>query len=457
MLNYKNDPLLLNQETVNDLISDNKNFIFLDNEKKILNLYSAFVKKSDFIRKEKICQPLQKTVYVKVSDKLKLILQEKSSNNKEMKKLIENYIGKRSIGERVIEKWFNKNIFPFILLRILSENEKELAEWTQEIEYFTDFLNKSRFKSPLFIEELLNPQLIYLAGCSLGDGHIDKACKRWTLVDGSSDEKRLKDSKKFVEKLTLLTKNYVNKTIIKEHTTKFDLRINNKPYCRFLNFFFGLPIGSKKKAKLQVPKIIYFSENDVEKYFWRGCFDTDGSVLGSVGFSSSDKNMFKECERYLLSKEIKITFFERSINIPVKYIKRFVEIGFAHPRKQKELIQRLKITPKLKSVKEKNDQKIDSKLRKIYKVLRTDKDGYRIRVNKTSLEKSDIDIEEVKKVVKEKFNYEIKIASNDLYYFKSKKVYNYLQNLFIYEPEWRAINGEESKQLLNDWNIVWKK
>ncbi|MBU1112107.1 MAG: hypothetical protein KJ896_04980, partial [Nanoarchaeota archaeon] len=156
MLNYKNDPLLLNQETVNDLISDNKNFIFLDNEKKILNLYSAFVKKSDFIRKEKICQPLQKTVYVKVSDKLKLILQEKSSNNKEMKKLIENYIGKRSIGERVIEKWFNKNIFPFILLRILSENEKELAEWTQEIEYFTDFLNKSRFKSPLFIEELLN-------------------------------------------------------------------------------------------------------------------------------------------------------------------------------------------------------------------------------------------------------------------------------------------------------------
>jgi proteasome assembly chaperone (PAC2) family protein len=97
MLTYKNDPLLLGTETVNDLIKDKKQgFLFLDEKKKILNLYSAFIKKSDFIKKDKIVQPLQKTVYVKISSSLGEILLAKFQNLLELKKKIEAYMQRRS-------------------------------------------------------------------------------------------------------------------------------------------------------------------------------------------------------------------------------------------------------------------------------------------------------------------------------------------------------------------------
>ena len=97
MLNYKNDQLLLNKESVNELIRSGSNkLIFLDNKKQILNLYSAFVKKNDFIKKDKINQPLQKTVYVKITEDLTDIINKRFSNKKVLIKLIESYIDRRS-------------------------------------------------------------------------------------------------------------------------------------------------------------------------------------------------------------------------------------------------------------------------------------------------------------------------------------------------------------------------
>ena len=59
MLNYENDPLLLENQTANFLISKKKDdLLFLDKNKGILNIFSAFVKMNDFVKKDKIVQPL---------------------------------------------------------------------------------------------------------------------------------------------------------------------------------------------------------------------------------------------------------------------------------------------------------------------------------------------------------------------------------------------------------------
>lgn len=459
MLNYKNDSLLLDKETANDLIKKRKeDLIFLDKEKKILNLYSAFVKKTDFIKKDKLNQPFQKTVYVKISKELTEKINKKFSNKKQLKKLMENYIDRRSNVN--VNKWFENQIFPYVLLRIISKNKKELSGLTNEIIYFTDFVHRSKFYPPKTVNELLKNKLIYLVGCSVGDGHIDKVGKRWTLVDGSSCKKRLVFSKMFIDNLVSLISEYTDGFKITEYETKYTLTLNNKLFCRFLNFFFGLPYGKKKDTVLRKPLILKQSNKDLEKYFWRGCFDTDGSASkkGVVDLSSSDNHLLNECEHYL--KKIGIVAKRRKylLDIGISYLDKFSCIGFSHPRKQKEFLVSLKKGPKFKSVKIKKDQKenINKKLLGVYDSFRIDS-NYRVRVHSVVLREKKISIKQINEIVEELFDYKFKIASNGLYYFKSKKVHNYLRGLFMYEPAWKPITNNEETQLLNSWNGVWIK
>ncbi|MFC1690725.1 LAGLIDADG family homing endonuclease [Nanoarchaeota archaeon] len=458
MLNYKNDSLLLNKETANDLIRDKRtNLIFLDKDMKLLNLFSAFVKKDDFIKTDKIVQPLQKTVYVKVSKNMVKRIDEKYSNRIDLIKRLETYIDRRTSIKETLAKWFNTEIFPFILLRIISKDNKELSDFIKEVEYFTDFLNKSRFYCPKKLDDLLNKKVIYLVGCSVGDGHINKEGKRWTLVDGSSKKERLLHSKEFVSELAYLLRNYLDTYEIREYPTKYALRINNKLFCKFLNFFFGLPFGKKKNIILQKPSILNFDKKDPNKYFWRGCFDTDGSVnnCGAIDFCSSDKKLLTECKDYLEGNNIQVKETKRSIFVGMSDLKKFSFIGFSHPRKQKEYLEILKRGPKFKDIKRRVNSKIDKRLLNIYPLLRID-NNYRIRIHTKTLKNSEFDRERLQKAIKDLFGYEFKESKTGLLYFKSKRVYDHLNENFIFEPYWKPINTKEKDRLLNEWNEVWK-
>lgn len=440
MLNYKNDSLLLEK------------LIFLNKEKQILNFFSALIKKEDFIKKDKISQPLQRTAYVKITSKLIKQIRKKYMN-KEIIKITEGYIVRRSNLNTAINRWFENKTFPLITLRAIYK--EKLYNITNEIEYFTDFLNKSRFYFPKTLSELLNKRLIYFIGCSVGDGHIDKAGKRWILVDGSSYKEKLVYSKEFVLKLSKLLQNYINTYNIRYYETKYVLSINNKLFCRFLNFFFELPFGKKKDVVLKKPLILKFSKEDLEKYFWRGLFDTDGSVIkqGSVNFCSSDKNLLNECRNYLNKINIKSRKKEQILNIYMKYLNKFAHIGLSHPRKQKELLNLLKkgLTYKSVMIKDKTDQK----LLEIYKLLRIDSSNYRIRIHKTSLNKSIFNEKQIKQKIKDIFDYELKNTTKGLLYFKSKKVYEYLDKKLVFDTLWKPIKRDEEEQLLREWNKIW--
>ncbi len=459
MLEYTNDPWILGKETIDGLI-EKEEVIFLDKQTKILNLFSAFVKREDFENKEKIVQPLQKAIYGKLSDGLLAQIKIKCSSEDTLVKKLEKYTGKRSNIHKTMARWFKTGIFPLVVLRILSEDMTSFAGWLCEIEYFTDFLNKSKFYSPRTLEEALNPSLIYLVGCSIGDGHIDKAGKRWVLVDGSSNKDRLKLSQEFLERLSNLLKKYITHTRIKRYSNKYVLTIDNKPFCRFVNFFFGLPRGKKKGVISKKPQILNLSPVPLEQYLWRGCFDTDGSVNkdGAVDFCSSDRNLLTECKNFLWNKEVESNIGKRSLVVRSTYLKKFCVIGFAHPRKQQEFIEVLRRGVKFNSVflKDNERENIPQELLKIYSLIRVD-DNYRIRINRTNLKWIHKNIDDVELAIRKIFGYELKTSVSGLYYFKSKKVYEYLRRFFIYQPAWQSITEEESIQLLNGWNDVWTK
>jgi len=456
MLNYKNDSLLLNKETANDLIRNkNTDFIFIDKEKKILNLFSAFVKKDDFIKKDELCQPLQKTIYVKITQKLLNKIKNRFKDKKEIIIILEKYTDRRIVTKEGVNRWFNTRIIPFILLRILSKDNEEFAEFIKEIDYITDFLNKSKFYCPKTLDELLTPKIFYLCGCSVGDGHIDKTGKRWVLVDGSSNKERLLQSHKFVVNLSNLLENLGMKSSIKLKKTKCILTANNKPFCRFLNFFFGLPYGKKKEVVLRKPIILNQSKKDLEKYFWRGCFDTDGSVNkdGTIDLCSSDNNILTECESYLENIGIKTKKNNILITINIQELKKFTQIGFAHQRKQKEFLKILRRGLKQEKMNIRDSEKVDTNLSRIHDLIRID-GNYRIRIHRRNLKKSDIDEEGIRKIIKEMFGYDLK-ETRKLLYFKSKKVYEYLNKRLKSESYWKPINTQEEAQLLEEWNEVW--
>ena len=77
-----------------------------------------------------------------------------------------------------------------------------------------------------------------------------------------------------------------------------------------------------------------------------------------------------------------------------------------------------------------------------------DKNTSRIRIHKKTLKRRKITESEIKLKIKSIFGKDLKKSSNNLLYFKSKKIYNYLNAKFILEPYWDPIDKNEEEELL---------
>ncbi|MBW2990878.1 hypothetical protein KY348_04180, partial [Candidatus Woesearchaeota archaeon] len=81
-------------------------------------------------------------------------------------------------------------------------------------------------------------------------------------------------------------------------------------------------------------------------------------------------------------------------------------------------------------------------------------DNYRIRIHRRNLRKSDINESEIRQIIKEMFGYNLK-ETRKMLYFKSKRVFDYLNNHLESVSYWKPINTQEEAQLLEEWNEVW--
>ena len=100
-----------------------------------------------------------------------------------------------------------------------------------------------------------------------------------------------------------------------------------------------------------------------------------------------------------------------------------------------------------------DNNKTDKDLSKIQDLIRID-NNYRIRIHRRNLKKSKIDENEIRKIIKEMFGYNLK-ETRKLLYFKSKRAYDYLNKNLISEEYWKPINTQEEARLLEEWNEVW--
>ncbi|MFH1240579.1 MAG: LAGLIDADG family homing endonuclease [Candidatus Diapherotrites archaeon] len=364
MLTYKNDPLLLKEKsykeykTSNDLLNTTFSLI-LENE--TLNLYTALVKSVDF-KKTLKSMPFCK-IEMEILDKY-MTGNLKINNYRNLRKKIFEYRSKEKINTSFItcfKKWKSDNIFPIILLRVISlEHEKDLEILTKllnSVEYFTDSRNFSVFNPPRKLNELLTKQQAYFSGAAMGDGGFSNN-QYWVIVDGGTDDD-LPYSKEYLIKIrnsikTSYNINFSNKNPRKREQ-RLELWVSNRWFGRFINFWFGLPFG-KKTNRIEKPKIFNLSKKALQlyAYFWRGMFDTDGhcSSLGkNISLVSATKKLIDECEKDLHKLNIKTSKIKRKIKFDSYLItirsesyRCFAEkIGFSHPRKLKNMLEMLTV------------------------------------------------------------------------------------------------------------------
>lgn len=499
-MNFRNDPLVQKS-------SKKGQFIF----RKTLNLYSCLVKTEDFHPKNKI---LNKIAYVGgkiLSKKIKNTLKElpielKKENFLELKKLFLKYCGIKPNYQniwrtgRLFKKCFKKRLFPIIILRIITlNNKKKFIELIEKIEFATSFSNSVQISLPNTLKKFKNNKLWYFVGVIFGDGYLLKSRKDYRILvaDGSSNQEELKDSFNYIKKLAFLFNELFN---IKKNKIKIENRgnwyvvfVSSKWLMRFLNFFFDMPIG-KKKGKLSTPKILDIMDDKYEKVFWRGMFDTDGMInptARNAEIASSDYLLMKKCSIFLFKLKVPTEIKEGKdgkkghkyyrINIKSNYFKKFAfEIGSSHPRKQKVLINHLKydlkyyilqginkryLTKKgefkLHLLKNKNSKKtlpkkLSKKLIEIASYIKpTDWEKKRIYFG-TKYTKEERLKEALKKfeiLFKSKPKF---LKTRNLYYVNSKLLYKFFNKFFIYKSPWKPISENSSKNLLIKWNRIFE-
>lgn len=247
-LNINNDPLLTNLDA-NSLIKENKlSKLFLDKNKKYINLYGALIKGNDFHVNTKNSF-LKRTPYITNCRKqtlnyLKRLPDEYRNNNyKILRKVIANYYLSSRLDIEVFNRWIKNNRFPIVLYRILSKilkDEKILINCLKN-KQITDVSNFGKVKLPFFSKDLFTPFNFYLAGIIMGDGNINQ--ERIKITDGDKLKENLKESKEFLLKIRRKIRLQYGPNPSKPHLLKqnaYELIIANKWIGRYFNFIFSI-------------------------------------------------------------------------------------------------------------------------------------------------------------------------------------------------------------------------
>lgn len=361
---------LLTNKTANDLISCNKKeklFIIKD----FLNIYAALVKIQYPYRLKRGPYLTGKELGDEVRKFLDSLLPEyRKKNFLKVRKCIREYTGfKRYDG--ILPFWIKYNYFPFVFLRVMSllkpknEQSKYFAYLISLADNFAS-MNRTPFRPPLTLKELLNDSIVYFVGVAFGDCGVADHFKLFKITDGSSRKAELKFSKIFFEKLSRILKTNlcIKSKIFKdyENDNKYRIQFSNKWFNYYMNFFLGMPLGPKKNL-LHKPLIINLSEDSekLSKIFWRGIIDTDGCISNTISLEMADKSLILECHKDLKKYGMQPRYTDRDKVVAGKFYKEFCirinrfdyknfaeNIGFSHPRKQLIFVNELLRKPQFK-------------------------------------------------------------------------------------------------------------
>jgi len=285
---------------------------------------------------------------------------------------------KRNVAIRMLKKQFRRNMLNVVVLRCISLLIEQYTD-RSSIDFMLECLKKAKyyrgcfrdynlFKPPLTLSRVLSNSSVYLVGVVMGDGHICRNDAQIEISDGHQNEKLLKLSKIYLQKLRkLIFDNYGTKSYIKLRGKRmYFLNITSKWYGTYLHNLFDIPIG-KKAEKICVPNILFLlpKKTLLEKltFFWRGMFDTDGSINQNmsnfqISLASKSTNIMKSLGEFLSNPFIKISYTKRKekgihkIYIGIlDYLKFARKVGSYHPLRIHILVQHLMKGPTFKKKK----------------------------------------------------------------------------------------------------------
>lgn len=416
-LTFENDPLILerdnskgNYTTVNDIIKKNElEALSIEN---VPNIFGALIKYDDFQKKV----PLHNIPYVtgkSLNNTIKKLLKElpeyTKNNHLQIRRFLKIYM-KRKITKQYRNYiiWFGNGRCLLVFLRLLAWiysrkkkiNEKQVfAKIIEKIETIENAKGEGNLSLPKTMSELLTKDKAYILGASTGDGCLLLNDSRWATTDGHKDINALPFSYEYLKNINeWIRKEFgISGNIRNGPGKKYVLMINNKFFCRLLNFFCGIRFGVKMSP--EVPLIFNLSESnhELKRHFFTGLIDTDGSILRNspnmqIEMNNSD-NLINQLSSLLSETNIENSMSvnppSKRLFIPTKSFKNFVElIDLRHHYKHLLALNHLKKGTKerfLKSVIRHDTVNFLEKYSHNLRVLRTGK------IIKTLIEKSKSD------------------------------------------------------------------
>ena len=215
--------------------------------------------------------------------------------NTQIKKLVSKILSKYSIDGKINRKFLSKkyNVDNFYHYEILTKNRaissKNLLELCKEDDFNLDHLDNLSFSiygggtktnpKSIKLPNKLTEDLAYISGLIVGDGHLSKHA-----IDISCYNSLKKQIKPLLANLFGKSNSYYsgNRTYV-----------CNKILPLYFNKIFDIPIGNKSKI-VEIPKIIFRSNNKIIASFLAGLFDADGTVHASVSYKTASKELAKQ-------------------------------------------------------------------------------------------------------------------------------------------------------------------
>ncbi len=427
-VNLRNDPLLIDKSLK----------IFSDNG--VINLYRILFSYDQEINPLISYYHLDKVCRDSIIESLKRKYKTIDETATILLKALETYRNE-TYASKIKEKWRVKdnlikgNItleYARVISLILAKNIKD------SIKIFNSLILKSKFfivgkrkvKVPLLVIDL-NNDLAYLAGIICGDGHIEKDLCEMKIVDGHHDSSFKKYSYEFLNSIDkIIKRNFNLHNFIEEEDNYIVFRYSSSAMCRIMNYIYQIPTGDKSR-RIKVPKIL--KNTNKEGLFWRGIFDTDGSIRiknKSISLFTTSKELYEDFLDFCKRKTI-ILFNKKEKNgyrfiVAEESIPNFSKtIGIFHPRKQRNLLEYLR---KGASYNIPKNKKLDEKLKldKVIEYLRPYKYGVYIKLTKrrefVSKEKIRKKIKFIEKILNRKVVMVKRPRKNDHYYICSRKL-----------------------------------
>lgn len=273
--------------------------------------------------------------YIQLTGELRSLIEEQFENlTQKISFYLEGiYSADSTYFKKVLQNYLHQERLPLVMIRVLadlSQSPREfLAAWLRHASW-------ESFKHiPFRMPTCLSPQLAYFLGVCNGDGSLTRT--HISISDYSPA---------FIRKLrTFMSTLFGGHPKITRGSGGVNvLFIKSVWVGRLLHFLTDQPYGKKYHA-LRCPLLV--ANTELEQFYWRGLFDTDGSYRWAIQFSTTSDQLAYDLQQFLERNALiyytQLSKKGNSVQLKIGSYKAFAHlVGSWHSDKQQQCLHLLR-------------------------------------------------------------------------------------------------------------------